>query len=263
RHADPKRVRPYEVLAATVIEVGDLVYQEVDDIRPASALTYGASLANAQGNFAKNFKGVAMTASASGDTLPVSVATRGTFEFVCAAAQFEIGDRMADDDNGGGDALENQQVIAAGENGLGAIAEVTKRYSANTTSVQVELLEPALANLLIPITLVTVLIQNAVDLVTDWVVPFPFKLVRVDAVVNVLTAGVLTMTIDNGSQALDDTITVGDASAVGVSVETLMDDATGDDVFEMGDTLSIRSNGTPTAGEISVILWVRPFLSES
>ena len=42
-----------------------------------------------------------------------------------------------------------------------------------------------------------------------------------------------------------------------------MDDATGDDVFEMGDTLTIRGDGTPTAGEVCFILWVRPFLSES
>ena len=64
RHADPKRVRSYAVNSATVIEVGDLVYQEVDDIRPASDLTYAASLATAQGTFAKKFKGAAMTASA-------------------------------------------------------------------------------------------------------------------------------------------------------------------------------------------------------
>lgn len=263
RHADPKRVRSYDVNSATVIEVGDLVYQEVDDIRPAGDLTYGASLANAQGDFAKKFRGVAITGSASGETAPVQVATRGVFEFLCAAATFEIGDRVAVDDNGGGTALVPQQVIAAGENGLGAIGQVTKRYSANTTSVLVELEEPALANLVIPIQFGTQLITSAVDLVTDWPVPFPFKLVRLDAIVAVLTAGAGVITVDNGATSLDDTLTIPTASGVGTVVTQAMDDATGDDVFEMGDTLTIKSDGTPTAGEAAFIAWVRPFLAES
>ena len=78
RKADAKRLRYFAVNSATVIEIGDLLYQEVDDIRPASDATYGASLAITQANFAKQFKGVAMSASQSGETEPVLVATRAT-----------------------------------------------------------------------------------------------------------------------------------------------------------------------------------------
>jgi hypothetical protein len=262
RHADPKRVIPYAVDSAQVIEIGDMVYQEVDDVRAASQITYG-TLALAQARLARKFAGIAMTASASGETTPVSVAKQGVFEMDCAAAQFEIGDRVNADDNATPDALLDQQVIAVGENGIG-LMRVAKRYSANTTRVICEIIPRDLyPDQLIPITLFSGLVTSAVDFVTDWAVPFPFKLVYVDAIVQVLTAGILTATIDNGATGLDDTITVGDASAVGTVVRTTMDDATGDDIFEANDTLTIKGDGTPTAGEVMFVLWVYPFLNES
>jgi hypothetical protein len=264
RHSDPKKMASYAVDSGNVIEIGDQVYLEVDDVRAASGMTYGASLAETQLQFKKQFVGIAMTASASGETDPISVARAGVFEMDCAAAQFEIGDRVGIDDNGGGTALEDQQVIAVAENGVGGIGRVAKRYGANTTRVLVEIFPTIVfPDMLIPITLCSQLIQNAVDLVTDWAVPFPFKLVYVDAIVQVLTAGALTATIDNGATGLDDTITVPDASAVGVVVRTTMEDATGDDIFEAADTLTIKSDGTPTAGEVMFVLWVYPFLNES
>lgn len=265
-HADPKRVRSFAVDSAQVIEVGDQVYQEVDDVRAASQLTYGASLLATQKQFRKQFVGVAMTASANGETDEVAVAGAGIFEFICAAAQFEHGDLVGMDDNAGGTALVDQQVIAMGENGLGgAIGRVWKRYSANTTRVAVEIFPEIGASLAAPqiITVYNGLITSAVDFVTDWAVPYPFKLMAVECIVTVLTAGALTLTIDNGTTGLDDTVTVADASAVGTVVSTDMDDATGDDIFNMGDTLTVKGDGTPTAGEIMVNLIVAPFLNES
>lgn len=263
RHADYKRVKSYAVDSAQVIEVGDMLYQEVDDVRAAGQLTYGATLAATQAQFKKQFVGIAMSASATGETDPVQVAKAGTFEMDCAAAQFEVGDLVNADDNAGATALVDQQVIAVGENGQG-IARVAKRYSANTTRVLVEIFPmDQMADVLIPISFPPTLVTGAIDFVTDWVVPFPFKLVRVDAIVNVLTAGILTATIDKNATGLDDTITVPDASAIGASVETTMDDASGDDIFDMGDTLTIKGDGTPTAGEVGWILWVKPYLNES
>ena len=98
--------------SATVIEIGDLVYLNVDDARPAAMSTYGASLAAAQETFHDLFAGVAMQRSRSGDTDPIRVATSGVFELACASATFEVGARIGLDDNAGGTALENQQVIA-------------------------------------------------------------------------------------------------------------------------------------------------------
>ncbi len=263
RHADAKRVKMYAVDSAQVIEVGDMVYQEVDDVRVASELTYGASLAATQAQFKKQFVGIAMGSSANGETDPIAVAKAGTFELNCAGAQFEIGDLVGPDDNTGGTALVDDQVIAVGENGQG-IGRVAKRYSANTTRVLVEVFPmDQMADFLMPISFPTQLITSAVDLVTDWPVPFPFKLVQLDAIVTVLTAGAGVITVDNGATGLDDTLTIPDASAVGTVVTQAMDDATGDDIFDMGDTLTIKSDGTPTAGEAGFILWVKPYLNES
>jgi len=249
--------------SAQVIEVGDMVALFTDDVRAVGQLTYG-TLAAAQLRAAHQFVGVAMEASASGDTADITIRQSGNFEFDCAAAQFEVGDLVAVDDNATPDALLDQQVIAAGENGFG-IGYVSKRYSANTTRVLVEIAPNYLrtSNVLIPIAFGPQLTTSAVDLLTDWAVPFPFKLVQVDAITTVVSTGEADIAIHNGATALDDTLTIVTASAVGAVVQQAMDDATGDDIFAVGDTLSILSDGVPTTGEASFILWVKPFLLEA
>lgn len=262
RHADPKRVRRFAVDSAQVVQIGDLVYQAADDVRAASGFTYvTGDLAKTQANFRRDFKGVAMEASLSGETDPISVATLGTFEFDCAAAQFEIGDRLGVDDNAGGTALLDGQVIAMSENQYGEIATVAKRYSANTTRVVAEINpfgQLCSQPLFIPV-FAGLHTANA-DLVTNFVAEFPFKLVAVNVTVLVATSGVGTLTVRNGATALDDTVVVGDSLAVGAQVRGVMDDATGDDIFDAGDQLDVASDGTPTAGEIMVTLEVIPFL---
>ena len=130
---------------STVIEIGDLVYLNVDDARPASLATYGASLAAAQETFHDQFVGVAMQRSRSGDTLPIRVATSGVFEFACASATFEVGARLGVDDNAGGTALEDQQVIAvASGNPERSIGVCAKRVAAADTRVLVDIISTAL-----------------------------------------------------------------------------------------------------------------------
>lgn len=99
------------VASATVIEIGDLVYLDTT-AKPAGGGTYGASLAAAQEWLHDRFAGVAMQQSRAGDTEDIRVATTGVFEFPCAAATFEVGARIGVDDNVGGTALLDQQVIA-------------------------------------------------------------------------------------------------------------------------------------------------------
>ena len=118
--------------AATVIEIGDLVYQETDDVRPASQQAdQGTKLAN-QELFSNKFLGVAMQRSRAGETAPIRVATTGVFEFDCPNAAFELGDMVGVDENAAGDALLNQQVakVAAAKYAVGRDA---KRQSATTT----------------------------------------------------------------------------------------------------------------------------------
>jgi hypothetical protein len=120
--------------SATVIEIGDLVYFDTDDAKPASVSTYGASLAATQETFHDNFAGVAMQASAAGETAPIRVATSGVFEFAQAAATVQVGARLGADDNDMSDALLNQQVIAvATANPERAIGRCARLASAATT----------------------------------------------------------------------------------------------------------------------------------
>jgi hypothetical protein len=125
--------------SATVLEIGDLVYLDTDDAKPASTTTY-SSLAAAQEAFHDKFAGVAMQRSRAGDTAAIRVATSGVFEFDCASATFEVGDRVGMDDNAGATALEDQKVIAvaAGSPQL-AVGKVAKRANPAKTSVLVEI----------------------------------------------------------------------------------------------------------------------------
>ncbi len=124
--------------SASVIEIGDLVYQDTDDAKPASSQTdQGSETAN-QELFADKFLGVAMQRSRSGDTAPVRVATTGVFEFDCPSGSFELGDLVGADENAAGDALLSQQVakVAASKYAIGRVA---KRVAPAATSVLVDI----------------------------------------------------------------------------------------------------------------------------
>ena len=126
--------------SATVIEIGDLVWLDTDDAKPASASTYGASLAAAQETFHDKFAGVAMQRSRAGDTGPIRVATTGVFEYPCASATFEVGARIGADDNVAGTALVNQLVIAvAAANPERSIGSCVKRVNPADTKLLVEI----------------------------------------------------------------------------------------------------------------------------
>ena len=247
--------------SAVVVEAGDMMFLNADDARPASSFSYvSGNLDGTQANFAAKFLGVAQEASASGDTDPITIQKSGVFEFVCASATFEFGDLVGPDDNATPDALLDQQVIGIGENGMGAIGRVAKRYGAATTRVEVELFEPVFGpTIFIP--LYSGLVTTAADYLTDWPVPFPFKAVRLHAVTTVVVSGGdAVITLDKGTSSLDDTLTIAaSGSAVGiVDIATLVD-ANAYDLFLVGDTLTLKGAGAPTAGEAQFTLEVRPF----
>ena len=123
--------------SATVIEIGDLVWLDTDDAKPASAQAdQGSETAN-QEKFADGFLGVAMQRSRSGESSPIRVATTGVFELDCPSGTFELGDMVGADENAAGNALLNQQVakVTAGRY---AIARVAKREASAGTSVLVD-----------------------------------------------------------------------------------------------------------------------------
>jgi hypothetical protein len=124
--------------ANTAIEIGDLVYQEVDDARPASSQLDQGSEATNQELFVTKFLGVAMQRSRAGETTPIRVATTGVFEFDCPSGTFELGDLVGPDENAAGNALLDQQVAKVAEGQL-AVGRVTKRQAAAVTSVLVDI----------------------------------------------------------------------------------------------------------------------------
>ena len=123
--------------SATVIEIGDLLWQDTDDAKPATSQTdQGSETAN-QETLADNFLGVAMQRSRSGDTAPIRVATTGVFEFDCPSGTFELGGLIGADENAGGTALLDQQVATVAGSQY-AIARVAKREASATTGVLVD-----------------------------------------------------------------------------------------------------------------------------
>ena len=124
--------------SATVIEIGDLVYQDVDDAKPASSQAdQGTETAN-QELFADSFLGVAMQRSRSGDTDPLRVATTGVFEFDCPSGTFELGDLIGVDENATGDGLLDQQAAAVASSAY-AVGRVAKRVSTAAQTVLVDI----------------------------------------------------------------------------------------------------------------------------
>jgi hypothetical protein len=124
--------------AATVIEIGDLLFYDTDDAKPAASMPdQGSETANQQ-LFHDNFAGVAMQASAAGDADPIRVATTGVFEFDCASATLELGDLMGGDENVGGTALLNQ-TVAKVASANAAVGRCARRVNPAGTRVLVDI----------------------------------------------------------------------------------------------------------------------------
>jgi hypothetical protein len=129
--------------SATVIEIGDLVYLDTDDAKPASAQAdQGTEVAN-QELFHDRFAGVAMQASPSGNTQPIRVATAGVFELDCLSATLEVGALLGADENAGGNALEDQSVAAVANANL-AVGRCAKRLNPAGTRVLVDVVSTVL-----------------------------------------------------------------------------------------------------------------------
>ena len=122
--------------SASEIEIGDLLYLDGDDAKPASALADEGSETANQETFAAAFLGVAMQRSRAGDTAPVRVATTGVFQFDCPSGTFEIGRMVGPDENATGDALLDQQVAGVTTSAR-AIGRIARREPDSVTSVLV------------------------------------------------------------------------------------------------------------------------------
>jgi len=126
------------VLSGFVIEIGDLVYLEGGDARPASALTDQGTLLANQEMFHDKFLGVAMQASTSTSSDPIRVATSGVFDLDCPSATFEVGDLLGTTEEPTGTQLESQIVTSVSGPNL-AVGRCVKRVNPANTKVFVDL----------------------------------------------------------------------------------------------------------------------------
>lgn len=124
--------------AATVVEIGDLVWLNTDDARPAGDQADQGNESANQEAFHDKFLGVAMQRSRAGDTAAIRVATTGVFEFDCLAASFEVGALLGVDEAANGTELENQLVASVPTENR-AIGRCAKRLSPASTRVLVDI----------------------------------------------------------------------------------------------------------------------------
>ena len=131
------------VAAETVIEIGDLVYQDAGAVQSAGDQADQSSEAANQEAFHDGFAGVALQQSRAGDSDPIRVATTGVFEFACLSNTFEVGDLIGVDEASSGTALENQVVASVATPNL-AIGRCAKRVTAADTRVLVDIVSTVL-----------------------------------------------------------------------------------------------------------------------
>lgn len=124
--------------SAVVIEIGDLLYLNTDDARPASSQADQGTEAGNQALLAEKFLGVAMQQSRSGDMTSIRVATTGVFEFDCPSGTFELGGLIGTSENSAGTGLLDQTVESVATADL-AIGRVAKRENVASASVLVDI----------------------------------------------------------------------------------------------------------------------------
>jgi hypothetical protein len=129
--------------STTVIEIGDMLYLDVDDAKPGASQSNQGTKASNQQLFHDTFAGVAMQASRNGDTQPIRVATTGVFEFDCASTTLEVGDTMGPETNGAGTVILNQTAVkvASADKAIGRCA---KRLSPAGTRVLIDVVSSML-----------------------------------------------------------------------------------------------------------------------
>ena len=106
-----------EVESATVIEIGDLIA-----LTSSYAVPFSTYAVASDEYAADRFLGVAMQASATGETTPIRVATTGVFEYPCDSASVYLGLFAEPDDSTTN--LEDQSVNIGSARGACTIGAV-------------------------------------------------------------------------------------------------------------------------------------------
>ena len=137
-------LRLFAVNSATVIQPEDLVFQQVDDIRPAADFVWQVNLLTTQRAFAKAFSGLARDRSQAGETAPVGVYVKGREVYITSntSQTYEIGDLLAVARDGVATAILSDTVTPTVDV-ASAILKVSRREATATTRVWAEELDGA------------------------------------------------------------------------------------------------------------------------
>jgi hypothetical protein len=126
------------------VDIGDLMYHDTNDAKPASSQADAGSEAANQAAFVPKFAGVAierkLATDAAGD---IDVAVDWIGQMACASSTFEIGDMVTIDEASSGTALEDQKLVKTTDPSL-SIGYVIERYASATTTVLCRLLSNVL-----------------------------------------------------------------------------------------------------------------------
>lgn len=130
------QLKKYAVDSAIVIEKGDMLFLNTDDVRPASSFTWDTNLATTQAAFAAVFVGIAHESSASGSTTPIDVDTShdSVYEMDCASDTYITGAPLGPDENSS--TLHDQTLEDAAA--ANAIARVHTPATSATTKIRVQ-----------------------------------------------------------------------------------------------------------------------------
>jgi len=99
----------FAVDSPTVINRGDAVWLDSDDVKPASDFTWDTDIFTTRAAFAAKFAGVALGHSASGETSEIPVQVGGFIRFGFAGSTYEVGDPVAMD-KASGNAMLNDRL---------------------------------------------------------------------------------------------------------------------------------------------------------
>jgi len=143
----PRRILPatseqfsFAYDGSIAVEIGDLLYHDSDDAKPASSQADAGTEDKNQRGFAQTFCGIAAeTKLATAAAGTIQATRRGEYEFDCASATFEVGDLVAAVEAASGTALEDQKLKKTTDPSV-AIGFVTKREPSAVTRVRVMLI---------------------------------------------------------------------------------------------------------------------------
>ncbi len=124
------------------VSLGDLMYHDTNDVKPASSQADQLTQAANQALFAGAFAGLAGDTRKAADTAAVAVfpvMTDVLVDIDCDSNTWEVGDLIAAIEQGSGTALENQKVTKTTDPSL-AIGYCVQRAAAATTRVSARIM---------------------------------------------------------------------------------------------------------------------------